>query len=383
MHARNWLAWGLAAAALWTAGCATLGPVAQQSSPSLGLVMGSLEFAKISFPFPDRFAGSLHLAPLLASGEVDYYHPLSSDCQRDGQVYFFNVPAGRYVLLGGSYLAHGLRYSLRFKPEQMMQTKIEVKSGEVRFLGIILVKKQFRDWWTFIGNVLQSAAVLLPPWRPRTVEVDAAFKTVDRTSLSEIEALTMARRHLSGTLWAAAVGGRLSRLGGPLPDTPTEGFWRKTVKPVLNAESFSWVDTLQWGPPRALKDGLEWRQPQDRARIAVRLVRSGSAGFKPQADYLQELKDLGSPEDTHVATEVLIGTRTAQTLRYTKYLYPEPYLVGSVSEVFSTEVVLVPENDGYYVLYYRARKNDFDRFYAAYLTFRLHLQLMIPAQEAK
>jgi hypothetical protein len=228
--------------------------------------------------------------------------------------------------------------------------------------------------------MLKSAAIVLPPWRPWTTEVGGSFRAVDLTRLSEVEALTAARRDLAGTLWTTAVDARLNRLGGPVPEPVTTGFWRKRPKPVQAAETFSWVDTLAWGRPQAIKGGLEWRQPKDQARIAVRFLKEGEAGFRPLADYLRELRGLGDLEDSHAFQEVALSTTIAQVIRYTKYIYPEPYLTGSVKTVFLTEVAVAPGLGGYYVIHYRARREEFRKYHPDYLRFRSHLRLVPPVK---
>ncbi|HAM35988.1 MAG TPA: hypothetical protein DEB40_11030 [Elusimicrobia bacterium] len=371
-------------AAVWLAGCATPGPL-QPSGPDLGLVVASVRFGRISRPFPDHYAQSLYLAPVSSGGEIDIDRPIASRLARERQVYFFNVPPGRYVVIGGSYVAHGLRYRIRFKPEHALQTAVTVKPGGISFAGVVLVSRNWQDWLAFTLNILRSAAVVLPPWRPLSAEVEASFRSVDRTSYTEIEALTAARRHLAGSLWLPVLGSRLESLGGPSPEIVSEGFWRKRSKPAQRAERFSWVDTLEWGPPRPIRGGLEWRQPKDKARVAVLYFKEAEAGVKPREEYLRELKTLGSPEDTHSLVEVRLSTLTAQSIRYTKYVYPQPYLTGSVSEVFVTETMVAPDAEGYYVLLYRALRKNFEKFYPEYRRFReqLRLEIQPPPEEPK
>ncbi|MBI5241894.1 MAG: hypothetical protein HY926_15585 [Elusimicrobia bacterium] len=363
------------------AACASAGRRAQPVSPSAGLLIGAMRFQKLSIPVPDRYADMIHLAPVDAKGEMDLDRLVSSQWAADRQVYFFNLPPGRYAVLGGSYLAHGLRYTFRFKPEQSRQLLAEAVPGEVRFLGVAIVRREFQGGGAFLGNMLKSAAVVLPPWRPWTTKVLGALRALDDSRLAEVDALAAARRDLAGTLWSGPVGARLNRLGGPPPPSVTTGFWRKRSKPQRPAETFSWVDTLEWGEPRPVKGGLEWRQPKDRARIAVLFRREGDAGFQPVDDYLRELRGLGSLEDSHAFEETVISTAVARVIRYTKYVYPEPYLTGSVKVVYLTEVSVVPGSGGYYVLHYRARKEDFAKLRGDYLRFRSQLRLFPPPKE--
>jgi hypothetical protein len=363
------------------AACASTGRRTQPVSSSAGLLIGSMRFQKLIVPFPDRYADMIHLAPVDAKGVPDADHAVTSHWAGDRQVYFFNLQPGRYAVLGGSYLAHGLRYTFRFKPEQSRQVLAEVVGGEVRFLGVVTVRREFQDWIVFVGNMLKSAAVVLPPWRPWTTRAAGALRLVDSSRLSELDALAAARRDLAGTLWFDAVNGRLNRMGGPPPEPATTGFWRKRPKPHQAAEAFSWVDTLEWGEPQPIKGGLEWRQAKDKARIAVRFHREGEPGFRPLEDYLRELRGLGSLEDSHAFEEVALSTTVARVIRYTKHVYPEPYLTGSVRVVYLTEVAVAPGAGGYYVLQYRARKGDFAKFRKDYLRFRSRLLLFPPPKE--
>jgi hypothetical protein len=201
---------------------------------------------------------------------------------------------------------------------------------------------------------------------------------VDTSRLAEVDALVAARRDLAGTLWREKVEPRLISLGGPPPASVTTGFWRKRPVPHQNAGTFSWIDTLGWGPPLPVQGGLEWRHPKDRARIAVRFRKEGEAGFKPFEDYLRELRGLGGLEDSHAFEETVISTAVARVIRYTKYVYPEPYLTGSVKVVYLTEAAVIPGTGGYYVLHYRTRKEDFAKFRRDYLRFRAQLRLFPP-----
>ena len=376
MHPRRFLPF-LAAAAL--AACAAMGRRHQPAAASAGLVFGSLQFKKAVIIFPDRYADIMHLAPIDSRGELDYDHPLSSQWAAGELVYFFNVPPGRYAVIGGSFLAHGLRYTFRLLPEQARQCPVEAKAGEAVFLGVVMMQRQLPDLLPAGLHALKNAALLLPPWRPYTAEVEATFKAVDTTRLSEIDALVTASRDLAGTLWTAVVRERLDRLGGPVPEPVTTGFWRKRSKPALRSKSFTWIDTLEWGRPFVIKDGLEWRQPKDKARIAVRFHKEGAPGFQPLEDYLHDLRALGSTEDTHAFETVVLPTGGGSSIRYTKYIYPEPFLTGSVQDMFVTEATVVPGQGGYYVVQYRARKDDFPKFYPQYLRFREHLLLAPPA----
>ena len=340
----GWPVLSLAAAAV-LASCATAGRRLPLDSASVGLLIGTLRFQTITAPFPDRYGDIMHLAPVNAQGEPDTDHPLSSQWAASGQVYFFNVPPGRYAAIGGSYLAHGLRYTFRLAPEYARHCLVDVRPGEVSFLGVVRVQREFQDWLVFGLNMLKSAAIVLPPWRPWTTEVGGGFRAVDTTRRSEVAALTAARRDLAGTLWLPAVSTRLSRIGGPVPEPVTTGFWRRP-EPAQAAETFSWIDTLRWGRPRVIPGGLEWSQPKDKARIAVRFFKEGEPGFRPIEDYRRELRGLGSIEDRHAFADVMVSTVVGQIIRYTQYVYPEPSLPGSVKTVLLTEVTVVPGQGG-------------------------------------
>ncbi|MDD5656774.1 MAG: hypothetical protein PHF00_05910 [Elusimicrobia bacterium] len=370
------------APALLLGGCVSVPRPQHRTSPDLAVVVGQMRFEKIVRPFPDHDALSLRLAPLDAAGGIDEDRPLLSAYAQDGLVYFFNVPAGRYVLLGGSYLAHGLRYAFRLRGDAIRQTELKVAPGEAAFLGEVTVQRRFQGWDVFALNALKSAARLLPPWRALTTEVDAYFKFVDRGPFTEAQVLDLARRHLAGTLWVAGVEARLSALGGPPIEPILIGGWRKKPKPYEVEPRFRWLDVLDWGPPRRVQDGLEWRAPKDRARIVVLFRSADRPDFQPLDGFLRELKTLGSPEDEHAFADVSISTWTGRALRYTKYVYPEPYLTGSVQQVFLTEVSVFPAYGGYYAIYYRARRGDFDRWRGRYLDFRRRLELTPPPKPA-
>ena len=113
----------------------------------------------------------------------------------------------------------------------------------------------------------------------------------------------------------------------------------------------------------------------------MRFQKEGEPGVKPLEDYLRELRGLGSLEDSHAFAETMVSTAVARVIRYSKYVYPEPYLTGSVKVVYLTEVAVVPGTGGYYVVHYRARQKDFAKFRKDYLRFRAQLRLFPPPKE--
>ncbi|OGR82795.1 MAG: hypothetical protein A3J74_10790 [Elusimicrobia bacterium RIFCSPHIGHO2_02_FULL_57_9] len=189
---------------------------------------------------------------------------------------------------------------------------------------------------------------------------------------SETQALDGARAALSGTLWSEYARKRLEILGNPVEPIMI-GFFRKRPAPRFELERFSYIDILKWGEPVKAASGLEWRQPKGRARIAVNFLVPDAEGYKPQEDYLKDMRAAGSPEDSHMLREVILSSRTAYAATYTTYYYPPADLVGSRVEIYRSETLLVPDNGGFYLVRYRAQREHFNKYYALFRRFAQYL----------
>jgi hypothetical protein len=368
--------WALAA--LLLAGCSSLPP--QPEALSQTALVLSFKTEGMLFSWADA-AQRVALAPLKADGSLDLDQSFFPTLRRGARLYYLNLPPGRYAPVAAYWTRHGLRHAVRVPSERAKEFVVETKSGEFRFMGNIRFKRRWENWPRFLLNGLKSGRILLPPFRPAVSFVDAIFKLRDASKGAEAKALRAALEDLAGTEWTPAIRARLLSLKLPA-EHPVEiqGFFRRreVPAPIRWTPVFGWVDTLEWGEPFEAGGGLEWRHPSKEARIQVALRTS-----PPFSRALETLKGLGSPEDSHVHRETLISTRTAYAVRYTTYHYPEPYLTGAVVKVSITETLLVPQQEGYWVVQLRAARDEFSKVLPAFVRFRNLLRLHPEPKEDK
>lgn len=372
--------WGLAA--LLLAGCSSLPPRQPSHVTQTGLFL-TFKTEGLLFSWADDAAAAA-VAPLRKDGTPDLDQAVFSNFRRENRVYFLDLPPGRYVLAAVYWTKHGLRHAVRPAAERSggkPDPGVETAAGEFRFMGDYTAKRRWQNWPRFLLNGLLSAKILIPPFRPAVSFLDAPIKSRDQSPLAESRALRAALADLGKTEWSEAIRGRLASLK-QAPELPTEtvGLFRRREVPakVHWTPAFGWVDTLEWGEPREVPGGLEWRHPRREARVQVALRSS-----PPLSQALEELKGLGSTEDSHVHREVRLSTRSAYAVRYTTHHYPEPYLTGSVVKVAVTETLLVPDRDGYWVVQMRAARGEFSKLLADFVRFRDLLKLDPPPKEDK
>lgn len=275
---------------------------------------------------------------------------MPSNFNADGLVYLLDVPPGRYTAVSSSYYRRGRKQSFRWDPALSKSSAVEVKPGELVFMG----HHEFKNKKSLF----------------RTQSVSLG---VDAGAERAIKAFEKAQAHLAGTLWKDAVVRNLGGLG--TPTSPVLDSKKREI-PVESTRRFAYVDMLKWGEPQKINGGLEWKQPQDKARLAVTFFPQGTKGYKSKEDALEHMRSTGSPEDSHLVTESMISSRKAYTTRYTTYYYPPGTLVGSTVKVFVTETVMVPEPDGVYFLHYRAQRSDFKKYHNYFKRFIRHLRLI-------
>jgi hypothetical protein len=354
-------------------GCATIRPIPPSDLAHCAIV-APLGVEHVLLPLRHD-ADAAFLVPVDGAGKLEMDRPIAHSYEKDGQVYFLDLPAGRYALAALSYRDRGLRFTARLTREESLSTVMQVRPGEAGFLGELALKRVWQGWGRFFGNGARALSWLVHPSRRPVAPIASFVKIHDRSLKAQARALSAARRDLAGTEWAAAVERKLKQIN-LAPERPMEGMiWDRRALPLHETARFSYVDTLEWGEPTPVKEGLEWRHPKEKARIRLRLVTGREAALRPLAAFLRELKEQGSPEDTHILREVVLSSRPASAVRYTTYHYPEPYLVGSVVRVSITETLVVEDPQGYFVLQFRCAREDFDRLYPDFARFSGYLSL--------
>lgn len=130
-----------------------------------------------------------------------------------------------------------------------------------------------------------------------------------------------------------------------------------------------------WGGPELLPDEQRYLEPGGEAFISVAFHETASPGYKEPSEFRRIMRQLGAVEDPHTIDTVLISDRFGSRARYTTYYYPRTKLLGQTHSVFFTEMIMVPDSRGIYVLRYQAAKESFEKHRPAYLAFLASLSL--------
>ena len=344
-------------------------------------IMGSITMHRPGFLNPTYVFDRILYARVDRKDKPDMNHLLLADVSSPRYVYLLDIPPGNYVPVGAGYAFLGARYWTRFHVDEIVPWKIAVAPGEIAFLGENHLQPIGEvEIGKLLGHLLRRLAVLLPPWRRTVIHFEAAPLDPDRSPEAEIRAMRETATALAGTHWASIAERRLLQLGNPPRPLFTGWLFKHPVLPV-KSRYFSYDDILGWGHAYRVRDGLEWRAPRDRSRIAIRYVAEGSGG-PSLGDYLRDLTAAGSPEDAHFASKTLLRGQDAYRVRYTTYAYPRQLLLGAETQVFITEAVVVPKKGGYYVLHLRALKRYFPKSERLFDRFIRHLDLAVPKKES-
>lgn len=339
----------LLAAVMVFSGCSGL-PLREkpltQSSESHGLLVISVKVKEGRFK--TLRAREVRFRRAKSFGDIDDAE-LRSNFSAKGLVFLLDVPAGDYSPTAAATLDRGRWSELRFDPAVIKTASVELEKGAVVFAGDYEFQIQ--------KTAFSSNAVFIK----KSLEKD-----------NEIAALTAASQALAKTQWQEIIERRLALLGtskAPVRDIKEKIIPRKFMGTI------SYVDQLGWGEPRKIAGGLEWKEKKDRARLAMSFLTPGTKGYKSPEEYKRYFRDAGSTEDSHRLEETPFSGRTAFKARYTTYVYPEGTLVGSLSQIFVTEVFLVPMPTGVFLLIYRAQRKDFDVFYGQFEEFSSRVAL--------
>ncbi|MBI4677903.1 MAG: hypothetical protein HY748_10005 [Elusimicrobia bacterium] len=328
------------AAALF--GCSTMSPRSrppEPTSPTNGAIVARVVLNAGWFGTRSPYSMTFHR--LKADGRPDEA-VFVTNFKSGRDVYLLDAVPGRYVPVSVRYMRQNNSYDIGFPEKALKDLAVGVRPGSAVFAGrlTVAVKGRAGKRSEFLGADLNKEA--------------------------EIAAMDCALKDLDGTLWRDMVARRRESLG-PSEAAVTE---KGKVVPRQSKGKYTYVDMLGWGSPVRIRGGLEWRQPQGRARIALVWFTQDMREYKSPAEHLAALRSAGSPEDDHKVSEVVFCSRTGYEARYTTYFYPEGTLVGSLVKVYLTETLLVPEPEGVFFLHYRAEKAHFEKFHPQFRAFR-------------
>ncbi|MFI5348390.1 MAG: hypothetical protein ACHQ2Z_02505 [Elusimicrobiota bacterium] len=365
-----------AAALLLLTGCAELRP-AEPTALSQGLLIARARVrgALIPFMFMADTADSAAVEQIDEYGNPVPGKQAVSGYAHDGNVYFLDLPRGRYALTSVSFRARGARYEVVLSSAVLRPSAVELRPGSAAFLGELTLDARFPDFDVAVDRAMTVVGHWLTPFLRRPViGRDADMRTLVRTPEAERDALVAARSDLSQTLWREAVLARLHQLGAPEP-AATGGLLGREI-PLKQENYFAWRDTLKWGEPSRGAAGLVWRRADGDARVAVFFTSTTAKGFAGYDEAVRQMRAAaGGLVDPAALYEVQVGTRTGTASRTTSFRYPKETLVGSAVSVTMTETVLVPDGAGMYTVRLRAPRDEFPKVFPAYREFLLQLSL--------
>jgi hypothetical protein len=133
--------------------------------------------------------------------------------------------------------------------------------------------------------------------------------------------------------------------------------------PFLDSPKYSFELHRRWKGPKAVEGGHQFERPGTGGTLWVGYIPADSPAYKPPHAYRQWMTTQGTTEDGHVLSSVEVSSRTASRVRFTSYRYDTEYLLGTRATVSYTEITMVPDPDGLYVVRVDAPKTRFERLY--------------------
>lgn len=140
-------------------------------------------------------------------------------------------------------------------------------------------------------------------------------------------------------------------------------FYRPWASPYLEHPRFSFEIKRSWKGPEPAVGGPIFTEPKGRAAVSVAFHAQGEPGYKPPTAYRQHMREQGAVHDSHILTELLISSRTASRAVYTSYRYHPEYLLGEQVQTRMTDHIMIPDEEGIYVVRYEADRRHFFRFH--------------------
>jgi len=181
---------------------------------------------------------------------------------------------------------------------------------------------------------------------------------------------------------AASAGGGCANPPRFVKRTPVlRLLYRPWSKPFLDHPQFSFYIKSNWKGPQSVDGGVRFSEPKGRAWVSILFLMPSMEGYREINDYRQHMREQGTVADSHVLTEMEISSRTASVARFTTFDYSPEFLLGEVVKVLYTELILVPDPAGIYLIRYEAPKDQFFRFYRVQERMLESLTLATPKEE--
>jgi len=157
--------------------------------------------------------------------------------------------------------------------------------------------------------------------------------------------------------------------------------YRPWSKPFLDHPQFSFYIKRDWNGPISINGGVRYFEPKKRAWITVQFLMSNMEGYKSPNRYRKFMREQGTIGDSHILDTIEISSRTADVARFTTYDYAPEYMLGESYKVLMTEMTMIPDPAGVYVLRYEAPRRYFSKFYKVQKEFINSLAVASPREE--
>jgi hypothetical protein len=157
--------------------------------------------------------------------------------------------------------------------------------------------------------------------------------------------------------------------------------YRPWGKPFLDHPQFSFYVKRDWDGPETIDSGVRFREPKRRAWVSVQFLMPTSPDYRRPNEFRQYMREQGTIGDAHVLSEVEVSSRTASVARFTTYNYSPEFLLGEKVDVLYTEMIMVPDPAGLYLLKYEAQKDRFFKYYRVQKELLRTMTLATPKEE--
>ncbi|MBI5596603.1 MAG: hypothetical protein HY928_10985 [Elusimicrobia bacterium] len=153
--------------------------------------------------------------------------------------------------------------------------------------------------------------------------------------------------------------------------------YRPYGHPYLENPKFSFEMKRGWKGPEFIEGGVRFRHPRRRADISIAYHVEGANGWVEPKRYRRWMREQGSTEDRHIVEEVRISSYPASHTVYTTHTYDPEYLLGAKSDVGMTEVFMLPDDQGIFLIRYEAPRRWFHRYRSVFTRFLESLALAV------
>lgn len=142
--------------------------------------------------------------------------------------------------------------------------------------------------------------------------------------------------------------------------------YRPWGAPYLENPKFTFEFKRDWKGPEPAEGGVRFRAPGGTARMTVSYFLEGAPGWRERKSWPSWMRQQGSTEDSHIVDAVEVSSRPAHHVVFTDHVYDPEYLLGARSAVRRTELAVIPDEQGVFVVRYEGLLGDFNHHRASF-----------------